>query len=219
MPTIDVDRQSIVNSDCANSSFIDYYQGRYSLLTVRFGPGSRHVDMGSRRRNRLDRGGVGSVNCGWTNNILRKQTSSMSTFTVPALLAFITANQCVPASMATVMVGVALHENPKLDTDARHLNANGTWDLGLAQVNETNLRWTGLKDPLNPCQNLHAAMMVLFAKYNGNPPDAGKAVYATGLLAAIPKDGVESRSTSSADGMPPAVYAHPAHGRDLAFLH
>src|SRR5207245_2613204 len=93
--------------------------------------------------------------------------AAMSTMTVPALLAMITAQHCVPASMANVMVGIAMHENPKLDTDAINHNRNGTLDAGIAQVNSSNFGWTGLKNPFDPCANLHAAMMVLFAKYNG----------------------------------------------------
>lgn len=115
----------------------------------------------------------------------------MPTFTAEALLAFVLAHKCVPPAIAPVMVGVALHENPTLDPAAINLNLNGTADVGIAQVNTSNFGWTGLtqKTALDPCANIHAAMMVFFAKYNGNPPDVIKVKYAHGAEKAVEQVG------------------------------
>jgi hypothetical protein len=61
-------------------------------------------------------------------------------------------------------------------------------DLGIAQINEKNLSWTGLTvdTAFDPCRNLAASAKVLFAKYNGSPPDAGKIAYAQRVIAKIP---------------------------------
>ena len=111
----------------------------------------------------------------------------MSSLTVPALMALISANHCVPPPLAPIMIGIAQHESG-LDPAAVHRNANDTIDVGLAQVNSANFGWLGLTmaTAFDPCRNLAAGARVLFAKYNGNPPDAGKAAYAEGVLSAIP---------------------------------
>jgi hypothetical protein len=108
-------------------------------------------------------------------------------FTAATLAAFLTANQCVPAKLVDVMVGVALNENPKLDASAINHNANGTIDYGLAQVNTVNLGWTGLTPvtALDPCKNIAAAAKVLFARYNGNAPVRMKVAYTNGVLSRL----------------------------------
>ena len=110
----------------------------------------------------------------------------MSTFTVSGLLAMIAANHCVPPSLAPVMVGIAQHESG-LDPVAIHRNANGTLDVGIAQINSSNFGWLGLtlETALDPCRNIAAGARVLFAKYNGTPPDTIKAAYANGVLTSI----------------------------------
>jgi Transglycosylase SLT domain len=91
--------------------------------------------------------------------------------------------KCLPPAVAPVMVGIAQHESG-LDPSAVHHNANGTTDWGLAQVNSSNFSWTGLtpNTALDPCANLRAGAMVLFAKYNGNPPAAVKIAYANDVM-------------------------------------
>jgi len=108
----------------------------------------------------------------------------MSTMTVAAALAI--ANACLPPSVAPIMVGIAQHESG-LDPNIVHRNANGTIDVGLAQVNSANFGWLGLtpQTALDPCRNLAAGAAVLFAKYNGDPPGAAKAAYAAGVAASI----------------------------------
>src|ERR1700759_4685326 len=88
------------------------------------------------------------------------------------------AMQCVaaPASVPLV-VAIAEHESGG-KVDAVHLNANGTRDYGLGQINDSNFAMLSLllKKPvdartiLNPCTNLRAAEAVLLVRYNGQPP-------------------------------------------------
>jgi hypothetical protein len=105
----------------------------------------------------------------------------VTALTVQAALAI--ALKCVPPAVAPVMVGIAQHESG-LDPAVVHHNANGTYDVGIAQVNTSNFGWTGLtwQTALDPCANFRAGAKVLFAKYNGNPPDAVKAAYADDVL-------------------------------------
>jgi hypothetical protein len=142
----------------------------------------------------------------------------MSTVTAQTLLAFIAAHSCVSPSLAPVMVGIAMHES-RGDTEAVHRNANGTVDVGLAQVNSANFGWLGLtmESALDPCRNLAAGAAVLLVRYNGNPPDAGKIAYASDVTARIRAiDSTPSAPAPPSD--PPVVYLRPAHaGRDLVY--
>jgi hypothetical protein len=142
----------------------------------------------------------------------------MSTVTAQTLLAFIAAHNCVSPSLAPVMVGIAMHES-RGDSEAIHRNANGTVDVGLAQVNSANFSWLGLtmESALDPCRNIAAGARVLFAKYNGNAPDAGKAAYASDVTARIHAiDSTPSAPEPPSD--PPVIYVRPAHaGRDLVY--
>jgi soluble lytic murein transglycosylase-like protein len=118
------------------------------------------------------------------------------------------------------MVGIAQHES-SLDPVAIHRNANGTLDVGLAQVNSANFAWLGLtlQTALDPCRNLAAGARVLLAKYNGNPPESVKAAYADGVTAQIRalSDGPPAPPSSPPD--PPVIYAKPAKhaGRTLVY--
>lgn len=110
----------------------------------------------------------------------------MSSLTIAAAMAI--ASQCaaLPPAMAPVMIGIAQHESG-LDPNARHLNPNGTWDYGLAQINTVNLGWLGLTSitVMEPCANLVAGARVLFAKYNGNPPAGVKAAYSASVMSKL----------------------------------
>jgi hypothetical protein len=134
----------------------------------------------------------------------------MTAMTVSALLAMISTQSCVPPDMARVMAGIALHENPRLDTAAVNHNPNGTLDVGIAQVNTSNFGWTGLTmaTAMDPCRNLAAAMKILFVRYNGAPPDAAKVTYANGTIAAIREVGaeppLEKQHVDPDDPQPPA---------------
>jgi Transglycosylase SLT domain len=108
--------------------------------------------------------------------------------TVQAALALaLTCN--IPEPVVPIIVGIAKHESG-LNTEAINHNTNGTLDAGLAQLNSSNWGWLGihsLAQALDPCTNLRGGVRVLLARYNGNPPDSGKALYSAAVLAAIPK--------------------------------
>lgn len=102
--------------------------------------------------------------------------------TLEAVLAIALTCPTLPPSLAPIMAGIAMHESGG-DPNAVHYNPhNLTTDYGLAQVNTVNLGWTNLTNPFDPCANLTAGAKVLFAKYNGNPPDSIKAIYAAGVM-------------------------------------
>ena len=125
-------------------------------------------------------------------------------------LALTIALQCVGPSLAPVAVGIAKHESG-LNPLAINHNANGTTDYGIAQINGSNFSWlsVSLHTPVNartvmdPCLNLQAAMRVLFAKYQGNPPDLVKAAYAADVVAKIPSEPTPEQQIDSTDPPPP----------------
>jgi hypothetical protein len=57
----------------------------------------------------------------------------------------------VPRILAPIAVGIAMHENPKLDPLAVNYNTNGTVDRGLTQINSSNDGWLSraLGTPVN----------------------------------------------------------------------
>lgn len=104
--------------------------------------------------------------------------------TPEAALAIALSCKTLDPSMARLMVGVAQWESG-LDPLKIHRNPNGTFDYGLAQINTINLGWTKLTDPFEPCANLTAGLKVLLARYNGNPPDPDKVIYAAGVMTRV----------------------------------
>jgi type IV secretion system protein VirB1 len=133
----------------------------------------------------------------------------MAALTVQAALAMIALNRCVPPSVAPVMVGIAQHESGLRDT-AIHDNTTGrsyfpatseeaitlsstlmasghSLDLGIAQINTANFGWLGLTitTAFDACRSFKAGSAVLFAKYNGSPPDAVRKAYAVDVSAQI----------------------------------
>ena len=112
----------------------------------------------------------------------------MASLTVQAAMGI--ALQCLPPNVAKIMapivVGTAMVES-HLDPLAVKHNANGTDDIGIAQVNTSNFGWTGLtkETALDACHNFAAGLKVFFAKYNGNPPETVKQAYAAHVTAAI----------------------------------
>lgn len=110
----------------------------------------------------------------------------MTVLSFAALAAAAKACSLLPAALAPIMVGIALHESGG-DTNARHLNPNGTYDYGLAQINSSNLGWLRLTPltVMDPCTNLAAGARVLFVRYNGNPPPEVAEAYANDVMAKI----------------------------------
>jgi hypothetical protein len=142
----------------------------------------------------------------------------MTALTPAAAMAL--ALQCVPPSVAQIIVGIAQHESG-LDPIAIHRNANGTVDVGLAQVNSANFAWLGLtlQTALDPCRNLAAGARVLLARYNDNPADTAKAAYAAGVMAHIRALDDASLLPPSSPPDQPVIYTRPARhgGRDLVY--
>ncbi len=144
----------------------------------------------------------------------------MTAMSIAAVLALIATRNCVPSSLAQVMTGIALHES-RLDPTLIHYNHNGTFDVGLAQVNSANFRWLGLtlQDALDPCKNLAAGAKVLLSRYNGSTGALG-AAYAAGAEAAIRQIGALSplAAQAPAERTPTRPLAGPSRtGRDLSF--
>lgn len=145
----------------------------------------------------------------------------MALLTVQAALAIALTCPTLPASLAPIMVGIAQHESG-LDTTIIHHNDNGTVDVGLAQVNSSNFGWLGMtmQTAMDPCKNLAAGARVLFARYNGNPPDSLKATYTAGIMANLAHGQPITAPTTPAPTAPepPVVYLRPAHaGRYLIY--
>jgi hypothetical protein len=135
----------------------------------------------------------------------------MTVLTVAAALQLATSAACgIPRPAAELIVGFAISESG-LNTEARHQNPNGTWDYGLAQINSSNLHWLGLtpETVMEPCANLTAGVKVVFAKYNGNPPDEVKAIYAqrvmtnVGIVAGTPPSPPPPEADDPNDPRPP----------------
>jgi hypothetical protein len=141
----------------------------------------------------------------------------VTVMTPAAALAIALTCPTLPPSLAPIMVGIAQHESG-LNTTAINRNTNGTDDVGLTQVNTANFNWlaramtaeqhrlviVSLATIVDPCLNLSAGAHVLFAKYNGNPPDAVKAAYAAGVIAKIPTGAEMPSRQPETDPQPPA---------------
>lgn len=133
----------------------------------------------------------------------------MATMTVQAALAVIALHRCVPPSVAPIMVGIAQHESGLHDTaihddttgrsyipetaqaairlSSALMAASHSLDLGIAQINTANFGWLGLtvETAFDACQSFRAGSAVLFAKYNGSPPDPVRKAYAADVAAQI----------------------------------
>lgn len=138
--------------------------------------------------------------------------------TLAALLAIALTCPTLPQFMVPIVVGnILANENSELNERAVHHNANGTDDYGLGMVNTINLDWTGLRGhEFEPCANLSASAKVFLAKYNGNPPDSIKAVYAARAMMKIaefhmPTEQRQSTPDPTVDNPPRPVRS----GRDI----
>lgn len=133
-------------------------------------------------------------------------------------LALAIAVQCVGPVLAPIAVGIGKHESGLVET-ATHHNTDNTTDHGLGMINQSNFPWLSklLGTPVNettvmdPCLNFRASIAVLFAKYNGNPPDLVKAAYAADVVAKI-------ATVPPAQGQPQAddPVSSEQRGEDLA---
>jgi hypothetical protein len=89
-------------------------------------------------------------------------------------------------SLAPIIV-VSPSTSRGLDPAAIHHNTSGTVDVGLAQVNSANFGLAGPDhaDGSGPLPEPCGRRSVWFAKYNGNPPDAIKAIYAARVMVSL----------------------------------
>lgn len=145
--------------------------------------------------------------------------------TLTPQIAMAIALQCLSPSLAPIAVGIAQHESG-LDPAAIRHNPNGTTDYGLGQINSSNFAWLSqsIGTPVNertildPCLNFRASMRVLFVKYNGNPPDAVKALYAAQVMAQMVPQHAEPTPPAPPPEEPAVVYIRPAHaGHNLVY--
>ena len=85
--------------------------------------------------------------------------------------------QCAPVAVDPHLILSIARTESGLDPSAVHVNANGTRDVGLMQVNTANWSWLGLNEQtaLDPCQSISAGVRVLTAlsAYNTGRPTAG----------------------------------------------
>jgi hypothetical protein len=106
------------------------------------------------------------------------------------------------------MVAIAQHESG-LDPHAVHRNPNGTYDVGIAQVNSSNFGWLGLdmRAATDPCRNLAAGAKVLLVRYNGVPPPEIATAYAADVATKISDlTGTDTTSGPTADPKAPPVW-------------
>lgn len=96
----------------------------------------------------------------------------MTVLTAAAVLAL--AGSCQSAVAPVTILQLAQHESG-LDTRAVHFDLDGSRDLGLLQINERNVSWLGLRDPLDACQSIAAAgrLLASFSRYNTGSPTRG----------------------------------------------
>ena len=96
----------------------------------------------------------------------------MTTLTVAAVLALATTCQNVVAP--TTILKIAQHESG-MDPSARHVNRDGSIDVGLMQINNKNFAYLALADPMDPCESIAAAARLLksFSLYNTGSPSKG----------------------------------------------
>jgi soluble lytic murein transglycosylase-like protein len=95
----------------------------------------------------------------------------LSALTIVAALGLAAA--CQHSVEPVMIVGIAQHESG-LDPARVHLNADGSGDFGLMQINSRNFAWLGLDErtALDPCRSIAAAAAVLTAlsRYNSGSP-------------------------------------------------
>jgi hypothetical protein len=142
----------------------------------------------------------------------RFEKSAMSLMTLEALRILLQTHACVVPAMVPIILARAQVENHALDTTSVHANPNGTIDAGLMQINSINWTWTGLLTPadrFDPCKSAHAAQMVEFRDYNGNPPPMLRDAYIARTTAALSKVRFDVAGVAIPLARPPPVSWDP----------
>jgi hypothetical protein len=133
---------------------------------------------------------------------------------------------CVSPPSIPLVVGIAEHESGGNTLAVNH-NKNGTDDVGLGQINTSNL---GILSTLfgrtvtseilktDPCLNLRAAEAILLVRYNGRPPIEAGVKYVqsvTARIRAIDSPAPPTRQPTTPDRGPVIIRA--GHGHALTF--
>jgi SLT domain-containing protein len=92
--------------------------------------------------------------------------------------------QCAgPSPPVDLLTRIVMHESGG-NPSAANLNANGTTDYGLAQINSSNLAWLGETPTsiMNPCQNIAAETRILrgFSGYATSSTERGFVLHPPG---------------------------------------
>lgn len=131
---------------------------------------------------------------------------------------------------------VAYHESG-FNTAAMNKNRDGSFDVGLMQINTRNFSWLGLTmaSAQDPCTSIAAGAAVLatFSRYNTGSPTRGinyaLAVQSVRIssgahpqdfpvAAPVTTDGARHDGTTEEEHKEPSIYTKPARaGRNLTF--
>lgn len=141
--------------------------------------------------------------CGWL--------VAMTILTPAAVLALAASCQSLVAPM-TILQQAQVESG--LDAGAVHVNADGSRDLGLMQINDRNVAWLDLRNPFDPCQSIRAAsdLYASFSRYNTGSPTKGIG-YAQKVMAGNPSGG--RAKPLLADPPSASVFVHPVARREL----
>ncbi len=126
-------------------------------MTLFFGPHSA-LAPALPRNPFVSLSGLGTTLSPSQSQIVQMVTQAANTYGVPVNLA----------------LGIAAHES-NFNPNATNVNANGTIDYGVMQLNTTTVKTLGVSDPMDPQQNINAGVGLLatyLQKYNGNQTDA-----------------------------------------------
>jgi hypothetical protein len=107
----------------------------------------------------------------------------MSGVLTGAALAALIAQCAGPNAPIDLLTRIVVHESGG-NPSATKLNANGTTDYGLAQINSSNLAWLGETPTsiMNPCQNIAAEIRILrgFSGYATGSTERGFVLHPPG---------------------------------------
>ena len=135
---------------------------------------------------------------------------------------------CLSSPAATPLVVAIVEHESGGDTQAVNHNKNGTDDVGLGQINTSNLPMlsalfgrpvTSELLKADPCLNLRAAEAILLVRYNGRPPVSVGVKYVQSVTSRIHSadDAPRQPEPVSEPPKPAPVFIRPARGHSLVF--
>lgn len=126
----------------------------------------------------------------------------MAALTIPAALAL--AASCGGGVDPAMLVGIARVESG-LNPAAIHVNANGSRDYGIAQINDSNFAMLGLDaaSALDPCKSFTAAsrLLMMLSRYNTGSPSRGLLNGYSAAVASASQDTRGIRATRGTGGV------------------